>query len=55
MEQWADKEAERILDAFMASEGSDDLLKLQTAIANAVRRAYEAGKQGSTLTEVEDA
>lgn len=50
MEQWANKEAERILDAFMASEGSDDLLKLQTAIADALRRTYEAGKKKETCS-----
>jgi hypothetical protein len=29
MESWAEKEAEKILDDFVAYEGADDLLKLQ--------------------------
>ena len=46
MESWAEKEADRILDDFVAYEGPDDLLKLQQAIARALSRAYEAGKAG---------
>jgi hypothetical protein len=51
MEDWATKEAERILDAFMASEGSDDLLKLQIAIAEALRQAYESGQSGEIASD----
>ena len=46
MESWADKEAEKMLDDFVAYEGADDLLRLQQAIARALCRAYEAGKAG---------
>ena len=44
MPDWAEKEAERIVDEFVASERSDDLLQLQQAIAVAMRDAYERGK-----------
>lgn len=46
MESWPEKEAEKILDDFVASEGADDLLKLQQAIARALCHAYESGKAG---------
>jgi hypothetical protein len=46
MEPWSEKEAEKILDEFVAYEGADDLLKLQQAIAHALCRAYEGGKAG---------
>jgi hypothetical protein len=46
MKRWAEIEAEKIIDAFASDEGSDDLLKLQQAIATALCRAYERGSQG---------
>jgi hypothetical protein len=47
MEDWAEKEAEVIVDAFVADESSSDLLNLQGAIANALRRAYESGRKAA--------
>ncbi len=44
MRDWADKEAETILDEFVENEGSDDLLKLHEAIVQALCHAYEMGK-----------
>ncbi len=46
MEDWAEQEAEKILDAFFSSEGPDDLLLLQQAIAAELSRAYKIGRQG---------
>jgi len=40
---WASQEAEAMIDAFIADHGPDDLLRLQTAIARALRNAYERG------------
>ena len=45
IEEWAETEAERILDSFVSYEGSDDLLKLEQAIAAALCRAYEMGTE----------
>ena len=45
MKDWADQEAEKILDEFVANEGSDDLLKLHEAIVRALYQAYEMGKK----------
>jgi len=45
MSDWAEQQAETIVDAFVADQGPEDLLRLQQAIANALRRAYERGKQ----------
>jgi hypothetical protein len=47
MEDWAEKEAEGIVDSFVADESSADLLRLQQAIADALRRAYEKGREGT--------
>lgn len=44
LNDWAEKEAEAIVDDFVADEGQDDLLRLQTAIAVALRKAYEKGR-----------
>ena len=41
---WAEEEAEAIVDDFAADEGPDDLLRLQTAIAVALLKAYEKGR-----------
>lgn len=41
---WAEKQAENILDAFIEDDGADDLLHLQQAIASALRSAYQRGK-----------
>src|SRR6266850_911141 len=38
---WAERQAEGIVDAFIADEEPEDLLRLEEAIANALRRAYE--------------
>jgi hypothetical protein len=48
MEDWAERKAEKILDAFLAYEGPDDLLLLQQAIAAELNRAYEMGRNGKT-------
>ena len=39
MPDWADREAEHIVDKFVAYEGPDDLLRLQQSIAAALRAA----------------
>jgi hypothetical protein len=48
VEHWADREAETILDAFLAYEGPDDLVLLQQGIVAALFRAYESGRDGET-------
>ena len=48
MEDWADKEAEGIVDRFVEDESSADLLRLQQSIAQALRAAYEKGKREKT-------
>jgi hypothetical protein len=45
MTDWAEKQADAIVDDFVADEGPDDLLRLQQAIANALRLAYEQGRR----------
>ena len=45
MEDWAEKEAEIIVDRCVADESSADLLRLQQSIAQALRMAYEKGKK----------
>ena len=45
MEDWAEKEAEAIIDRFVADESSADLLRLQQSIAEALRAAYQKGKE----------
>lgn len=45
-EDWADQEAEVVVDRFIADESSTDLLCLQQSIAHALRIAYENGKRG---------
>ena len=45
MEDWAEKEAEAIVDRFVADESSADLLRLQQSIAEALRTAYHKGKE----------
>ena len=44
MKQWAELEAEKIVDAFVAYDGPDDLLKLQAAIARTICHFYELGR-----------
>lgn len=44
MKEWAEKEAEKIVDAFVADEAPDDLRRLHTAIADRLRFAYESGR-----------
>lgn len=51
MEIWASKLAEKILDDFVSYEGSDDLIKLHVAIAQALERAYESGRTGTAVPE----
>jgi len=43
MADWADKKAEKILDALMADKSPEDLLHLQESIADALRLAYHQG------------
>jgi hypothetical protein len=45
MEDWVEKEAEAIVDRFVADESSADLLQLQQSIADALRAAYEKGRE----------
>lgn len=45
---WAHTEAEKIVNAFLAYEGSDDLLLLQQAIAAALSLSYQRGRDGTT-------
>ena len=44
MTGWAEKHAEAIVDAFLADGEPEDLLRLERAIANALRLAYERGR-----------
>lgn len=48
MEHWADQEAQKIVDAFLAYGGSDDLVLLHQAIIAALCRAYESGRDSKT-------
>lgn len=48
MENLVDREAEKILDAFLAYKGPDNLLLLQRAVAAALCRAYEMARPGKT-------
>jgi hypothetical protein len=41
---WAEKQAEAIVDAFLADGEPEDLLRLEQAIANALRLTYERGQ-----------
>jgi hypothetical protein len=43
MADWADKKAEKILDAFMADKTPEDMLHLQESIADALRLAFQQG------------
>jgi hypothetical protein len=45
MGDWAEKEAEAIVDRFVADESSADLLRLQQSIAEALRAAYDKGRE----------
>ena len=38
---WADKQADAIVNAFLADDQPEDLLRLERAIAVALRAAYE--------------
>ena len=44
MTGWAKKQAESIVDAFLADGEPQDLLRLEQAITNALRMAYEGGR-----------
>jgi hypothetical protein len=44
MEDRAEKEAEAIVERFVADESSADLLRLQQSIAEALHTAYEKGR-----------
>ena len=45
MEDWAEKEAEAIVDQFVLDDSSSDLLRLQQSIAQALIMAYQRGKE----------
>jgi hypothetical protein len=45
MDDWAEKEAEAIIDQFVLDESSSDLLRLQQSIAQALLMAYQKGKE----------
>ena len=49
MTDWAETEAESIIDAFVADHSSADLLHLQESIAAALRHAYDEGKSASNV------
>lgn len=51
MRDWRNTEAEAIVDAFVADQTSHDLLRLQQAIAAALRRAYEKGRKETSRME----
>jgi hypothetical protein len=51
MADWADKKAEKILDAFMADKSPEDMLHLQESIADALRLAFH---QGGTAAKEQD-
>jgi hypothetical protein len=44
LNDWAEEEAEAIVDKFVADQGPDDLLRLQNAIAAALRKAKAYGE-----------
>jgi hypothetical protein len=44
---WAEKEAETIIDRFVSDESSADLLSLQQSIAAALCRAYDKGRDAT--------
>jgi hypothetical protein len=44
MMDWADREAAKIVDDFVANHNSDDLLRLQHSIAAIIRQVYEGSK-----------
>ena len=45
MDDWAEQEAEALVDRFVADESSADLLRLQQSIARALKAAYEKGQK----------
>jgi hypothetical protein len=45
MEDWAEKQAEAIVDRFVADESSADLWCLQQSIVDALHTAYQRGKE----------
>ena len=47
VKEWADREAETILDTFMTYDSSDDLLKLHRLIAESISRASEVGQKNA--------
>ena len=48
MDDWAAKVADTILDNFVSDQGSDDLIKLHLAVAEAVQHAYDFGRRGKS-------
>ena len=48
MMDWADRQAETIVDAFLAYQGENDVLRLRRVIAVALCRAAEMGRAGKT-------
>jgi hypothetical protein len=47
--EYSEQEAEKIVDAFLAYEGLDDLSSLQREVVAAVKFAYEMGCLGKAL------
>jgi hypothetical protein len=47
--EYPEQEAEKIVDAFLAYEGPDDLSLLQREVVAAVKFAYEMGCFGKAL------
>ena len=48
MDDWAAIVADTILDNFVSDQGSDDLIKLHLAVAEAVQLAYDIGRRGKS-------
>ena len=48
MEDWAEQEAEAIVDRFVGDESSADLLRLQQSIAEALCAAYYRGQEAKS-------
>jgi len=50
--EWAENQAERIVDRFVRDEDPDDLLKLKDQIAHSLCRAYNIGKDNASTDDV---
>jgi hypothetical protein len=46
---WPERQAESIIDEFMADGSPEDLLRLEQAIAEALRQAYQRGQEQRSI------